>query len=283
MAKNKGGGSKAAAPAKSSGGGLGSQVKSAGSILTKNEALKIAESTGKAVAQVMARAQNNGQGLGSSLVNNYNRGTLGPNGSNVTNFGGVPIGMGPGVGGAATKAIQQLQALEGLRMGQGQVYMGSTTTTTPGQQQRGVNDGYSSTPGSTVYNPIVVPRGYVAAAPKAAAAAAAATPAATGPVGNWENSVNNSNQELINSINAQIAANSTQAELYMGQINDLMKSMQGANLRSITPYATTTSVAPASGAQITQAITARKKPVNTDLSISSLVGDLAGTGLNIGI
>jgi hypothetical protein len=280
MAKNKGGGSKAAAPAKSSGGGLGSQVKSAGSILTKNEALKIAESTGKAVAQVMARAQKNGQGLGSSLVNNYNRGTLGPNGSNVTNFGGVPIGM--GAGGAATKAIAQLQALEGLRMGQGQVYMGSTTTTTPGQQQRGVNDGYSSTPGSTVYNPIVVPRGYVAAAPKAAAAPAAeAKP--TGPVGNWENSVNNSNQELINSINAQIAANSTQAELYMGQINDLMKSMQGANLRSITPYATTTSVAPASGAQITQAITARKKPVNTDLSISSLVGDLAGTGLNIGI
>ncbi len=280
MAKNKGGGSKAAAPAKSSGGGLGSQVKSAGSILTKNEALKIAESTGKAVAQVMARAQKNGQGLGSSLVNNYNRGTLGPNGSNVTNFGGVPIGM--GAGGAATKAIAQLQALEGLRMGQGQVYMGSTTTTTPGQQQRGVNDGYSSTPGSTVYNPIVVPRGYVAAAPKAAAAPAAeAKP--TGPVGNWENSVNNSNQELINSINAQIAANSTQAELYMGQINDLMKSMQGANLQSITPYATTTSVAPASGAQITQAITARKKPVNTDLSISSLVGDLAGTGLNIGI
>ena len=34
---------------------------------------------------------------------------------------------------------------------------------------------------------------------------------------------------------------------------------------------------------MTQAITARKKPVNTDLSISSLVGDLAGTGLNIAI
>jgi len=96
------------------------------------------------------------------------------------------------------------------------------------------------------------------------------------------------NQALIDSINAQIAANATQAELYMGQINDLMASMQTANqqggLSSIAPYAvTSTSVDPASGAKTTSAVAPRKKPTATDLSVDSLVSNSAGTGLNIAI
>jgi hypothetical protein len=123
---------------------------------------------------------------------------------------------------------------------------------------------------------------------KAPAAPAPAAAPAQGPVGEWEESVNNSNQALIDSINAQIAANASQAELYMGQINSLMQSMnqasQNGGLQSITPYAvTSTSVNPATGAQTTSAITPRKKPTDTDLSISPLVAATAGTGLNIGI
>jgi hypothetical protein len=96
------------------------------------------------------------------------------------------------------------------------------------------------------------------------------------------------NQALIDSINAQIAANATQAELYMGQINDLMASMSTANqqggLSSIAPYAvTSTSVDPASGAKTTSAVAPRKKPTATDLSVDSLVSNSAGTGLNIAI
>jgi hypothetical protein len=224
----------------------------------------------------------------SSLVNNFNAGNLGPNDRNVTNFGGVPIGM--GADGATTKAIASLQALQGLRMGKGQVYAGYSTTTTPGQASRGVNEGHSWTPGTTTYNPIVLPKDRVVSIAGVAGGAGGANgkKKADGSIGSWEQSVNDSNQVLIDSINAQIKANATQAELYMGQINSLMQSMnqasQSGGLQSITPYAvTSTSVDPASGAKTTSAITPRKKPTETDLSISPLVSATTGTGLNIGI
>jgi len=266
---------------------LAAAVKSAGANVSNDEALKIADQTGKTVAQVMAKAVTQGATLGANLVNNYNRGNLGPNGQNVTNFGGVPIGM--GANGATTRAIASLAPLQGLQMGRGQVYAGSTTTTTPGRSGTSPSSGSWHTPGTTTYNPIVLPKGLTAAGSRAPAPAAAApAEAPKGPVGAWEESVNNSNQELIDSINAQLAANASQAELYMGQIDALMQSMtqmnQNGGLASVAPYAvTTSSVAPATGAQTTSAVTPRKKPNETDLSISPLVADLSGTGLNIGI
>jgi len=283
MAKNKSSASapaKAAAPATSSApskssGGLASQVATAGTNLSKNEALKIADQANKTVAEVMAKAVASGATLGSQLVNNYNAGKLGPNGNNLIQFGGYSAA--PGQSQRVTQALNSLQALQGLQMGKGQVYAGYTTTTTPG---------YTN-------NPIVLPRDRVV---RITGQPTAAAPAATdqqtqGPIGQWEESVENSNQALIDSINAQIEANAAQAELYMGQMSDFMASMQGmmnpvntAPSASIPPYAvTTSSVAPASGAQTTSSIAPRKKPTDTDLSISPLVADLSGTGLNIGI
>jgi hypothetical protein len=270
----------------SSSGGMGRAIAAAGANVSKNEALKIAEQTGKSVAQVMAKAVDKGATLGASLVNQFNKGNLGPNGQSVTNFGNVPIGM--GVNGATTRAIASLQALQGLQMQPKTVYAGYSTTTTPAQGGTSPRSGSWYTPGTTTYNPIVLPKGVVTGGVKAPAAPAEPAEPAKGPVANWEESVNNSNQELINSINAQIAANADQAQLYMGQIDSLMQSMnqasQNGGLQSITPYAvTSTSVDPASGAKTTSAITPRKKPTDTDLSISPLVAATAGTGLNIGI
>jgi hypothetical protein len=299
MAKNKSSASapaKAAAPATSSApskssGGLASQVATAGTNLSKNEALKIADQANKTVAEVMAKAVASGATLGSQLVNNYNAGKLGPNGNNLIQFGGYSAA--PGQSQRVTQALNSLQALQGLQMGKGQVYAGYTTTTTPGYTNNNPRSGYTSTPGTTTYNPIVLPRDRVV---RITGQPTAAAPAATdqqtqGPIGQWEESVENSNQALIDSINAQIEANAAQAELYMGQMSDFMASMQGmmnpvntAPSASITPYAvTTSSVAPASGAQTTSSIAPRKKPTDTDLSISPLVADLSGTGLNIGI
>jgi hypothetical protein len=299
MAKNNGGGkaaapakAAAAAPAKSSGGSFKAAVQSAGSNVSKNEALKIAEQTGKTVAQVMAKAVSQGATLGASLVNNFNAGSLGPNANNLGYFGGAPVGVSRGVNAGTYQALSQLQGLQGLRMQPKTVYAGYSTTTTPGQSGSSPSSGSWQTPGTTVYNPIVLPKGLTAAGQKAPAPAAAAPAApAQGPVANWEESVNNSNQELIDSINAQIKANAEQAQLYMGQINELMASMnqtnqanQNGGIASVAPYAvTTSSVAPATGAQTTSAVTPRKKPTETDLSISPLVADLPGAGLNIGI
>lgn len=287
MAKNKGGSKSASsASAKASSGGMGKAITAAGANVSKNEALKIAEQTGKTVAQVMAAAVQKGATLGTSLVNNFNSGNLGPNFKSVGYSGtGAPVLRGQNAG--VYKALDQLRGLQGLKLGSGQAYAGYSTTTTPAQVNRGVNDGHSWTPGSTTYNPVVVPKNYAPGGGKPAAAPAPAAPA-TGPVADWENSVNNSNQVLIDSINAQIAANAEQAQLYMGQIDMLMASMQQADqagaLQTITPYAVTTAtVDPATGAQTTSAVAPRPKPTDTDLSITPLVADLVGTGLNIGI
>lgn len=267
----------AAAPAKSSGGSFKAAVQSAGSNVSRNEALRIADQTGKTVAQVMAKAVSQGATLGASLVNNFNAGNLGPNASNLGYVAGAPVGVNRGVNAGTYQALSQLQGLQGLRMQPKTVYGGYSTTTTGA--------------GNTVYNPIVLPKGLTAAGQKAPAPAAAPAAPAQGPVGAWEESVNNSNQDLIDAINEQIKANASQAELYMGQISELMASMnqtnqanQNGGIASVAPYAvTTSSVAPATGAQTTSAVAPRKKPTETDLSISPLVADLPGTGLNIGI
>jgi hypothetical protein len=294
-----------AKPSKKSGSSLGSSVKSAGTNVNRNEALRIAESTGKTVAQVMAKAVERGATLGANLVNQYNAGKLGPNASSY------PMGLSAG----ASQAIESLRPLDGLRMGQGQIYAGHSTTTTPGYSNNDPWTGGTHTPGTTVYNPVVLPRtmgaipapggggggGGAGAAGggggggrgRGGRGGAATDPAPTtapgeGPIGAWEKSVQDSNNALIESINAQIAANAEQAQLYMGSITQLMQTMVDANkaggMNSITPYASTsTTVDPVTGAKTTVPITARPKPTGTDLSVSPLVSSTAGTGLSIAI
>ena len=184
---------------------LSQAVKNVGKVLTQKESKQVAKQTGKSVQQVMAKAVNAGVGLGSKVVNNY-----------------TPA---PGQTPAVYKA---LAPLANLQMNKGTVYSGYSTTQTPSTQTRALGGGVNYTPGSTTYNPIVLPRSVVSGVqqvPTAAAAPAAAAPGG-GPVENWENSVDNSNQALIDSINAQIAANASQADLYMGQIDSLMQAMQ---------------------------------------------------------
>ena len=259
-------------------------VKAAGPVVSVKEATKIAEDTGRSVAQVMAKAVNSGAALGSSLVNQFNAGKLGINSYSPYGGGNSP---------SANAALKDLQALQGLQMNPGTAYAGYSTTYNPAVDTSTVNGGGVQRPATTTYNPIVVPRNVVSgvrpAAPAPAPAAPAAPAAAGGEVANWKDSVDNSNQALIDSINAQIEANASQAQLYMGQIDSLMQAMQqqsmnpAGGLQSFTPYAVTTNVAPATGAQTTQAITARKKPAVTDLTLNPLVMADAGTGLNIGI
>jgi hypothetical protein len=252
---------------------LSQAVKNVGKVLTQKESQQVAKQTGKSVQQVMAKAVNAGVGLGSKVVNNY-----------------TPA---PGQTPAVYKA---LAPLANLQMNKGTVYTGYSTTQTPSTQTRALGGGVNYTPGSTTYNPIVLPRSVVSGVQRVTTGDGNGKvdkdkdkDGGDGAVNKWEDSVNTSNQALIDSINAQIAANATQAELYMGQIDSLMQAMQqqamnpNGGLQSFTPYAVTTNVAPAAGAQTTQAITARKKPAVTDLTLNPLVMADAGTGLNIGI
>ena len=139
MAKRGGGSNK---------GSLGSQVKDAGANVSRKEATKIAESTGKSVAQVMAKALDKGATLGASLVNQYNKGNLGPNGNNLREVMpgySVALGQGPGT----TRALEALTPLQNLQLNKGTVYAGNSQTNNPG--------------GNPTYNPIVLPRGMTAA------------------------------------------------------------------------------------------------------------------------
>lgn len=259
-------------------------IAAAGPVLSRNEAMKIADARNQTTAQVMAAAQNKGVALGAGLVNAFNNGKLGGNTSM-----GMPVNQG------TAKALQQLQALQGLQMNKGTAYAGYSTTNTPAYNHSDLN-GNTYIPGSTTYNPIVLPRSVVTGVQRVPAGGKGKTPAAPAapaeqkvdPYQAWLDSVNASNQAIIDSVNSQIEANASQAQLYMGQIEALMAQMsqaqqQPGGLAALTPYAVTTTSGPADGAKLTTAITARKKPTDTDLSISPLVGSLPGTGLNIAI
>jgi len=56
-----------------------------------------------------------------------------------------------------------LRGLEGLNIGKGMTYVGASSTTTPRTESRDHNSGYSSTPASTRFTPIVLPRDMVRA------------------------------------------------------------------------------------------------------------------------
>lgn len=130
------------------GTGLQGQIKSAGKVLSKKEAVRIADATGKTVAQVMSKAQSLGTNFGSGLVNAYSKGKLGPNAANP---------YGPNVTGTL-KAIESLAPLANLQLPKNTIYAGSSVYNIPRTSSTNPNSGYSSTPAQTIYNPIVIPR-----------------------------------------------------------------------------------------------------------------------------
>lgn len=119
-------------------------LKQAGQVLSKREARGIAKETGKSVAQVLSSATQQGVGLGAGLVNQFNKGKLGPtfySGPGAALF--QDYGIVPGQSRAVSKALQTLEPLRGLSMPKGGVYLGSTA--------REVG-------GTTQYTPVVMPR-----------------------------------------------------------------------------------------------------------------------------
>lgn len=167
--------------------------------------------------------------------------------------------------------------------GSGWAVTGSQTTQSPvikGQSSTTTLPTYSFMPSTTVK---------VTQAPAATAAPAQQTPEVSNQTQQWSDSVDDGSQAMIDAINASIAQNQANQDLYMGMINDLMNQMSAANMQqqqqqqvSAAPYAVmTTTNAPVQGAQVTQAINRRLKNLNTSLAISPTETATAGTGLNI--
>jgi hypothetical protein len=78
-----------------------------------------------------------------------------------------------------------LRRLRGLNIGKGMTYVGAFSTTTPRTERRTPNEGYSSTPETTTFTPIVLPRDMVRArggsTAKRASADADSTPVSIEP------------------------------------------------------------------------------------------------------
>ena len=110
-------------------------------------------------------------------------------------------------------------------------------------------------------------------------------PNVTNATENWGETVDDGTQAMIDAINQTILDNQANQQLYMGMIGDMMSQMAAVQQQPqqvATPYAVTTSAnAPAQGAQMTQAISPRKKNLNTSLAIAPIETASAGTGLNI--
>jgi hypothetical protein len=107
---------------------------------------------------------------------------------------------------------------------------------------------------------------------------------ATNATQNWSDSIDAGTQAMIDALNQSILDNQANQQLYMGMMSDMMSQMAAVQQpqQVATPYAVTTSTnAPAQGAQMTQAIAPRKKNLNTSLAITPLETATAGTGLNI--
>ncbi len=142
----------------------------------------------------------------------------------------------------------------------------------------------SSTPTYTYMAPTTV-KVAQAPAPAPAPAAAPAPAPTTAATQNWSDSVDAGTQAMIDALNQSILDNQANQQLYMGMMSDMMSQMAAVQQQPqqvATPYAVTTSTnAPAQGAQMTQAIAPRKKNLNTSLAITPLETASAGTGLNI--
>lgn len=115
---------------------LSSGVRGAGAVLSESELNQIARQTGRTTDQVIAKAIDVGIGVGSKVINRYQPSTPSfyqPVSSNLT-------------------------PLQNLTIPRGTAYYGSSTVTTPATQTRTVDGGSSSTPATTTYTPIVLPR-----------------------------------------------------------------------------------------------------------------------------
>lgn len=98
--------------------------KQAGPVLSQSEVKSIAKAKGITPTQVISKAIDKGIGVGSKVVKNYNT----PGGLGTYTYSGTPTNLKP---------------LQNLSIPKGTAYYGSSTT---------------STPASTTYNPIVLPR-----------------------------------------------------------------------------------------------------------------------------
>jgi len=124
---------------KNKGGGLGAAVRAtAGRNLTPRETKQISTQTGASSAQILARAQKAGIGIGASTINKFNAGKLGTNFATQVE-GPYGITYNPRADAKTSKALSELGALRNLRMQPGTSYMGYSQT---GDQ----------------YNPIVLPK-----------------------------------------------------------------------------------------------------------------------------
>jgi hypothetical protein len=204
----------------SNSGSLGSAVRDAGPNVSRKEAERIAESTGKSVARVMAKALDKGATLGAALVNQYNKGNLGPNGNNLREVMpgySVALGQGPGT----TRALEALTPLQNLQLGKNTVYAGSSQYNVPGTQSKTADGTRTSTSGYTTYNPIVLPRG-------ATAAGAGGNGGGNGRNGNGDG--NTPNDGTIDSIKAlyeqQMADARAEREQYQNQVAEQINTMQ---------------------------------------------------------
>lgn len=128
--------------AKKQGGGLGSALQQVGTNLSAKESMKIAKQTGASTAQIFAKAQQKGIGIGAAAINKFNAGKLGANFTTQVQ-GPYGISYNPRADAKTTQALNQLGAISNLRMQPGTSYMGYSTTATPTQTQ---------------YNPIVLPK-----------------------------------------------------------------------------------------------------------------------------
>ena len=123
---------------KNKGGGLGAAVRQVGSNLSAREAQRISNQTGASTAQIFAKAQDKGIGIGSAAINKFNAGKLGTNFATQVE-GPYGLTYNPRADAKTGQALGQLGALRNLRMQPGTSYMGYSQT---GNQ----------------YNPIVLPK-----------------------------------------------------------------------------------------------------------------------------
>ena len=241
--------------------GVGAQLKTVGANLSNNEALKIAEATGKSIAQVMSKAQDKGIGLGSNLIANYNASQ--PDAGSDSLLRAV----------ASASTPSNLRPLAGLSIPSGTSYLGSSSTTAGGR---------------TTYTPIVQPKAQLAGRqsntqpnPDPNANQGNAPPV----LKDWNNSIDSGTQSLIDGLTKTIADNQANIGLFMGTIGDLMKQMNSVSQqKSVAPYAVTTERAGemAPTAQLSQTVVRRQRPMNNSLAITP-VSQAMGTGLNIAV
>lgn len=123
---------------------LSKAVRNVGPVLSTSEAKQVASQTGKTVAEVVAKATQAGIGIGSAVVNQINSGSL-------------ATGINP-FSASAAKTAEALAPLANLQMNKGTAYYGYSTTNTPAQTTQTQDGTRNTIPGSTTYNPIVLPR-----------------------------------------------------------------------------------------------------------------------------